>query len=538
MMKARVQEEGDAAVAAQADRLSLSPNCWYFSREHIEQLSPSREDGIDPAQEALLRKSYCTFLQKLGRQLKMPQVTIATAIMFCHRFFLRQSHAKSDRYIIATVCMFLAGKVEETPEKLHNVIFLSYEMRNSEDQGVAQKLKQKEVYDEQKELLLLGERLVLATLGFDLNVLHPYKPLIAAIKRLKLPQKNALPQLAQVAWNFVNDGLQTTLCLQFKPCHVAAGAIHLAAKFLKVKLSSDWEKMLWQEFEISSQQLEDISIQIVESYGYLVKRSTVSLGFNMVSCVAANHNKGAANEACPATPQDEEQNQWPLQQDKHLGESLGEKKMQNSGVEMDDTRSRTAQSDLTDEKEVLERARGYEDKNDNQRGLKRSRYHLSSSTEDADTRSVAKPWLDGWERDMGKGSSRFNSPVGPSGSKRDTRKGVSRHPSAWLSGRDKDMRTGFSRRGSLVGPSGRERDMRRGVSRHNSQVRLSGRERDTKKGIRWDSSDVEDGRVQNREKFSCYQPHWKAEMGRYRHGHTSRNWKERGNRRPRYDYAS
>lgn len=59
-----------------------------------------------------------------------------------------------------------------------------------------------EVYERQKELILLGERVVLATLGFDLNVHHPYKPLVEAIKKFKVAQ-NAL---AQVAWNFVNDG--------------------------------------------------------------------------------------------------------------------------------------------------------------------------------------------------------------------------------------------------------------------------------------------------------------------------------------------
>ena len=59
-----------------------------------------------------------------------------------------------------------------------------------------------DVFEEQKEIVLLGERMVLATLGFDLNIHHPYKPLVAAIKKFKV----AKSALAQVAWNFVNDG--------------------------------------------------------------------------------------------------------------------------------------------------------------------------------------------------------------------------------------------------------------------------------------------------------------------------------------------
>ncbi|KAG6639597.1 cyclin-T1-4-like [Carya illinoinensis] len=235
---------------------------WYLSRKEIEEHSPSRMDGIDLKKETYLRKSYCTFLQDLGMRLKVPQVTIATAIIFCHRFFLRQSHAKNDRRTIATVCMFLAGKVEETPRPLKDVILVSYEIIHKKDPAAAQRIKQKEVYEQQKELILLGERVVLATLGFDLNVHHPYKPLVEAIKKFKVAQ-NAL---AQVAWNFVNDGLRTSLCLQFKPHHIAAGAIFLAAKFLKVKLPSDGEKVWWQEFDVTPRQLEEVSNQMLELY--------------------------------------------------------------------------------------------------------------------------------------------------------------------------------------------------------------------------------------------------------------------------------
>ncbi|KAL0692994.1 hypothetical protein Bca4012_060174 [Brassica carinata] len=292
---------------------------WYFGRKEIEENSPSRLDGIDLKKETYLRKSYCTFLQDLGMRLKVPQVTIATAIIFCHRFFFRQSHAKNDRRTIATVCMFLAGKVEETPRPLNNVIFVSYEIINKKDPGAAQKIKQKEVYEQQKELILNGEKIVLSTLGFDLNVLHPYKPLVEAIKKFKVAQ-NAL---AQVAWNFVNDGLRTSLCLQFQPHHIAAGAIFLAAKFLKVKLPSDGEKVWWQEFDVTPRQLEDVSNQMLELYEQ--NRVPASQGSEVESSVGGGsaHRPGSRNAASAEEHVGSRQASARSNSDNHGGSSNG-----------------------------------------------------------------------------------------------------------------------------------------------------------------------------------------------------------------------
>ena len=44
---------------------------WFFTRDFIENSSPSRKDGIDPSKESYLRKSYCAFLQDLGMRLKV-----------------------------------------------------------------------------------------------------------------------------------------------------------------------------------------------------------------------------------------------------------------------------------------------------------------------------------------------------------------------------------------------------------------------------------------------------------------------------------
>lgn len=57
---------------------------------------------------------------------RRPQLSIATAIVFYHRFYSRHSYDSYDRFRVATTCLFLAGKVEETPKKIKDVVIETY----------------------------------------------------------------------------------------------------------------------------------------------------------------------------------------------------------------------------------------------------------------------------------------------------------------------------------------------------------------------------------------------------------------------------
>ncbi|MQM13059.1 hypothetical protein Taro_045981 [Colocasia esculenta] len=236
---------------------------WYFSKKEIEVDSPSRKDGIDLMKENQLRAQYCSFLKELGMKLGMPQLTIATAMMFCHRFYLRQSHAKNDWQTMATVCLFLASKVEEPPCSLSKVITAAYEMIHRKDPTAVKRIQSKDVYEKQKDIITTGERMLLATIEFDLDILHPYKPLFAASKKLGIVENGVL----RVAWNFVNDWLRTTLCLQYKPHYVAAGSIYFAAKLCKVKLPAEKDLVWWREFDVMPQLFEEAKQQMMELFG-------------------------------------------------------------------------------------------------------------------------------------------------------------------------------------------------------------------------------------------------------------------------------
>ncbi|XP_022144252.1 cyclin-T1-3-like isoform X2 [Momordica charantia] len=182
-------------------------------------------------------------------------------MMVCHRFYMLQSHAKNDWQTIGTAGMFLACKIEETPRFLNDVVVVAYELIYKWDPSATKKIRQKEVFNKKKELILIGERLLLSTLAFDVDIQLPYKPLVTALKRLGLDA-----DLWKVAWNFVNDWLCTTLCLEYKPHYIAAGSIFLASKFQKVKLPSEKGKVWWMEFDVSPKQLQEVIQQMLKLF--------------------------------------------------------------------------------------------------------------------------------------------------------------------------------------------------------------------------------------------------------------------------------
>ncbi|KAH7443598.1 hypothetical protein KP509_02G041600 [Ceratopteris richardii] len=237
-------------VSEHVNRYNLcSKGDYYIARAEIEGRSPSQKDGIDSSKEYELRKSYCTFLKDLGGKLRMPHIVIATSTVFSHRFFLHQSHCKNDRFTIATACMFLAGKVEEARRTLEDVVLVSYCLQNKDNPMASQEFKETEVCERQKELVLLAEHMVLVTLDFELKVRHPHSFVLLAASELKISCQGLVP----VSYIILNDVLYTTLCLQFRPQHIAVSALLLAAKLLKFKFPvKNW----WKRFCVTRHQLD------------------------------------------------------------------------------------------------------------------------------------------------------------------------------------------------------------------------------------------------------------------------------------------
>ncbi|XP_031210701.1 cyclin-T1 isoform X2 [Mastomys coucha] len=98
---------------------------WYFTREQLEN-SPSRRFGVDSDKELSYRQQAANLLQDMGQRLNVSQLTINTAIVYMHRFYMIQSFTQFHRYSMAPAALFLAAKVEEQPKKLEHVIKVAH----------------------------------------------------------------------------------------------------------------------------------------------------------------------------------------------------------------------------------------------------------------------------------------------------------------------------------------------------------------------------------------------------------------------------
>lgn len=195
--------------------------------------------------------------------------TVATGAVFFHRFYMFHSFKMFPVYPMAATCLFLAGKVEETPKKSNDIVRFSKAILA--DQDFAQ------FGPDPKEEILTLERILLQTLRFDLEVEHPYEHLIKYVRQFVVVRDGQRDEsihtgLIQQAWAFINDSYCTTVCCQYEPEIVAIAMILLACKTGSYEIP-EWdgqspEHNYWWDVHVENLDeltLEDICHQVLDA---------------------------------------------------------------------------------------------------------------------------------------------------------------------------------------------------------------------------------------------------------------------------------
>ncbi|KAM6982111.1 cyclin-T1 isoform 2-T2 [Tautogolabrus adspersus] len=252
---------------------SLPASCnnkWYYNRQQIDN-SPSRRAGLDPDKELSYRQQAANLLQDMGQRLNVSQLTINTAIVYMHRFYMVQSFTRFHRNVISPAALFLAAKVEEQPRKLEHVIKVAHACLNPQDPSPDTR---SDAYLQQAQDLVILESIILQTLAFEITIDHPHTHVVKCTQLVR-----ASKDLAQTSYFMATNSLHlTTFCLQYSPPVVACVCIHLACKWSNWEIPVSTDGKHWWEYvdpTVTLELLDELThefLQILEKTPSRLKR--------------------------------------------------------------------------------------------------------------------------------------------------------------------------------------------------------------------------------------------------------------------------
>lgn len=242
--------------------------------EEVLRRTPSREDGVSQSTEAELRVFGVELIQAATRLLRLPQIISVSAAAIFQRFYFRRSFAEFDVRLVAAASLLLAAKLEEQHRRLRDVITVFQRLQFRAMQGGSASAyaggptpaADSASRDAMKQEVIRAERHILFELGFVVYLLleHPHKYVLQFVKSMIRSPQWLVAELAQKAWNYLNDSTRTILCCKYRPHQIATASIYLAARALKIRLPSDppW----WVVFDTEPDDLKCIARTVLRLY--------------------------------------------------------------------------------------------------------------------------------------------------------------------------------------------------------------------------------------------------------------------------------
>ncbi|KAL4439906.1 hypothetical protein ABPG75_002907 [Micractinium tetrahymenae] len=240
----------------------------------MQRRSPSLRDGLKAEQVVAIKQTAIATIIETGQRLNIDIFGVYTALVFFHKFYESKSLVRNDPFLMSVACLYLGGKVEDTPKSVRDVLVASCELRYGLES--ARRISHdKALYESLREKVFIAERALLYALDFDFAVQHAAKPLFEMWQKeplcsfrqgLRDVQKEK--QLVQLAYTLSNDCYKTEACLRFSGTALAAACIWLAMKLLKLDthIYTEAGQLWWVAADVSEEDLEGVEDCLQELY--------------------------------------------------------------------------------------------------------------------------------------------------------------------------------------------------------------------------------------------------------------------------------
>lgn len=219
---------------------------WLFTTSELLR-SPSILEGLPVTQELANRQKGVNFITQVGIMLKLPQLTLATASVYLHRFFMRHAMQQANKpglhhYSVAATALFLATKVEENCRKMRELVVACCRVAQKQPNLVVD--EQNKEYWKWRDTILHNEDLLLEALCFDLQLEQPYRILFDFLQYYGVADNKVL---RNTSWAFLNDSHITTMCLLHSPRLIAGAALYVGARLAGTTIPDDEQDRSWWE---------------------------------------------------------------------------------------------------------------------------------------------------------------------------------------------------------------------------------------------------------------------------------------------------
>ncbi|OAX37568.1 cyclin-like protein [Rhizopogon vinicolor AM-OR11-026] len=219
---------------------------WIVDRATVKQARAEDLQYLDdPEYLDFFSIFFTNVITKLGKKLNFRQRVIATAIVFFRRFYIKNLYCETDPFIVIAACCYVAGKAEESPVHIKNMVAEARLFFSQQPYGM-------KYFPSDNSKLAEMEFYLVADLECDLTVFHPYRTLMSICKKESSNDLQAeagevgvgvddgprywgsgegqleLPDDAfQLAWSIINDTYHSDICLLYPPHLLAVTALYL-----------------------------------------------------------------------------------------------------------------------------------------------------------------------------------------------------------------------------------------------------------------------------------------------------------------------
>ena len=260
---------------------SAADSQWIFTTDDLNR-TPSRLDGMSLEKERQNRAKGVHFITQACMMLKLTQLTVSTATIYLHRFFMRYSMVDKpgrpafhyyvsclslsfpvlislkltrchDPKAIAATSLFLATKVEETCRRMKELVVACCRVAQKNPTLLVD--EQSKEYWRWRDTILHNEDVLLEALCFDLSYDKPFLMLLEYLNELGEQHNGPLRSLA---WDFLADSGATMLGVLYPSRVIAASAVYCAARCCRIKYGDRDNGAWWEEFGISLSDIKKV----------------------------------------------------------------------------------------------------------------------------------------------------------------------------------------------------------------------------------------------------------------------------------------